>query len=346
MRSLVFLLILLNLAFLFWVQGMFPWLPWQPAQFVTTPAIESPPTDSDVPTLILLSESKAAELEEEGTNTVEAHMYESESLDIPDMDASSEFPEEMDEEVEPDDDTFDEEDSQLLVENSTIDSEAPDDSVEPEDDAIEEVTEEQLSQEDTLNDTSDASPSLATKVIETFSGLMKHNANDGKDTQISTKEMVIETPYCAELGPYEQLKTVNTVISQLKKSNFLAEKQQKKTQVAKYTQVYLSPFPTRQAANQMLIRLKRLGIQDYAIINKGELANGISLGVYGNQNSVKRRLKELENKGVHHIQTGQRFQNVAKYWINVHTFLKQKPALETLVQSIKPAEFNKIECRK
>jgi hypothetical protein len=61
--------------------------------------------------------------------------------------------------------------------------------------------------------------------------------------------------------------------------------------------VFLDPLPNRDAARRRLVELQARGIDSY-IIPKGELENGISLGVFTRLDRANARLEEMKNIGL------------------------------------------------
>lgn len=57
--------------------------------------------------------------------------------------------------------------------------------------------------------------------------------------------------------------------------------------------VLLPAYPTETAAQKVLERLRRGGVQDVYFIRSGEHRNAISLGVFSNKESAQRRIREL-----------------------------------------------------
>jgi tetratricopeptide (TPR) repeat protein len=62
-------------------------------------------------------------------------------------------------------------------------------------------------------------------------------------------------------------------------------------------QVYLPPLESRAAAKALFDEMRAAGINDIALIPRGGLANGISLGVYGSQANARRRMTILREMG-------------------------------------------------
>jgi len=61
--------------------------------------------------------------------------------------------------------------------------------------------------------------------------------------------------------------------------------------------IYLPPFPSRNAARRQVAELAAKGIDDIFVINWGNMADAISLGVYSRRASLERRIKELRGAG-------------------------------------------------
>ena len=77
-------------------------------------------------------------------------------------------------------------------------------------------------------------------------------------------------------------------------------------------QVYLPPLEERAKAADKVRELRARGVRDVAIIPKGPVANGISLGVFRVTGNRDRRVAALERLGYHplsrdHVEIGHRF---------------------------------------
>jgi SPOR domain len=62
--------------------------------------------------------------------------------------------------------------------------------------------------------------------------------------------------------------------------------------------VYLAISPTLKEAQRKLFELKRVGIDDVALISEGDLKWAISLGVYGTEEASKNRMQQLARVGI------------------------------------------------
>lgn len=65
--------------------------------------------------------------------------------------------------------------------------------------------------------------------------------------------------------------------------------------------VVFPPLPSRAAAQAKLDELSAAGIQDIFIVRAGVWAHALSLGLYANDETARRRVRELEEKGVYGV---------------------------------------------
>ena len=61
--------------------------------------------------------------------------------------------------------------------------------------------------------------------------------------------------------------------------------------------VWLPALPDRDAAQAMATRIAAAGFSDYYVVPDGAEANSIALGRYGNEDSARRRLAQLQAAG-------------------------------------------------
>lgn len=83
--------------------------------------------------------------------------------------------------------------------------------------------------------------------------------------------------------------------------------------------VFLPPQGSRLAATNKTGELKRLGVEDYFIVQEDpKFRFAISLGVFRTQEAARTRLEQLRAKGVRTAQVGARDTPVQKVWFQVH----------------------------
>lgn len=103
--------------------------------------------------------------------------------------------------------------------------------------------------------------------------------------------------------------------------------------------VYLAPLPSAQEARGVVQALQQTGVRDFRLINRGDLANAVSLGLFSSQQAVNERLSELREKGFQPVvvpYTGvQRVQ-----WIDVR-MPQGDPVLEEMYAGF-PGRYNSV----
>jgi hypothetical protein len=82
--------------------------------------------------------------------------------------------------------------------------------------------------------------------------------------------------------------------------------------------VFMPPQRNRQAANQKAAELKKLGVEDFFIVQEDpKFRFAISLGVFKTQEAAQSRLAELRAKGVRTARVGPRETSVQKVYFTV-----------------------------
>jgi hypothetical protein len=126
---------------------------------------------------------------------------------------------------------------------------------------------------------------------------------------------------CLELGPFN-LADVLRVEQALEPLGLGARLAQRRTdEVASYW-VFMPPQGSRQAANRKSAELRKLGVEDFFILQEDHnLKFAISLGVFKTEDAAKARLGDLRAKGVRSAQVGSRETTVQK----VHFIVRDVP---------------------
>lgn len=306
MRSLALLLLLINLSVFVWQLGFFPWLPWQPEQFTSTPTREI--LTEDLPTLHLLHETMRAN------------------------DSSDSMPMEV-----------------AIATSTTVSDQLANKVVISTEKALAQSTEKVglLSQ-------------LATHTIsQVVSSTAQHEINllqqndtttektaPVPDNNIDNKQSneLAAKIYCYDIGPYTNNAEVKQAANWFKAQKALSiETKARETPILQSTRVYLPPYGSRQAAKEVEKRLVQQGIDDKMIITKGELSNGISLGVYRDQESVERRLRQLKEKGYANVQTEKIYKTDTKYWLTVK--ISAVALLDVFKKTPSVSTATSVECK-
>jgi len=122
---------------------------------------------------------------------------------------------------------------------------------------------------------------------------------------------------CLELGGFnpDDVPRVRQVLEPLALGPRLS--QRRAEEIASYW-VFMSPQGSRQAANRKSAELKKLGVEDFFIVQEDpKLQFAISLGVFKTEEAARGRLAELRKKGVRTARVGPRETPVQKVYFTV-----------------------------
>jgi hypothetical protein len=122
---------------------------------------------------------------------------------------------------------------------------------------------------------------------------------------------------CLELGAFSpaEVSRVQKALEPLALGSRLSQRRER--EVASYW-VYMPPQRNRQAANQKASELRKLGVQDFFVLQEDfKLRYAISLGVFKTEEAAQARLEDLRRKGVRTARVGPRETSVQKVYFAV-----------------------------
>ncbi len=106
-----------------------------------------------------------------------------------------------------------------------------------------------------------------------------------------------ETLMCFSIGPFARKTEVRAAKKRLEKWGVQAKRRVHKVSAEGFW-VIIPPLKSRKAANRKIKKIKELGIHDYFRVATGSQKNAISLGVFSKSSSARRRLAEMQRKGI------------------------------------------------
>jgi hypothetical protein len=109
--------------------------------------------------------------------------------------------------------------------------------------------------------------------------------------------------------------------------------------------VVIPPLPSRAAAAAKLAELAALGVADAFVVKDAPWTNAISLGLYASEDMARRRVQELEDKGV----PGARVESQAKAGSGYYFIVRSDDAnalksLYALQQNYPDSQLTRIAC--
>ena len=114
----------------------------------------------------------------------------------------------------------------------------------------------------------------------------------------ASKEASIPGVFCTDAGGFRGRRAVADAARWLQSFGAeVIEVRREERRIADSYQVYLPPFESRRQADAKLREIRDRGVRDVAVISDGDLASGISVGIYKNVDNMHRRMAALEELG-------------------------------------------------
>ena len=116
--------------------------------------------------------------------------------------------------------------------------------------------------------------------------------------EAASKEASIPGVFCTDAGGFQGRRAVADAARWLQSFGAeVIEVRREERRIADSYWVYLPPFESRRQADAKLREIRDRGVRDVAVISDGDLANGISFGIYKNVDNMHRRMAALEEFG-------------------------------------------------
>ena len=160
-----------------------------------------------------------------------------------------------------------------------------------------------------------------------------------KHVQKTEQEKIL----CVSFGPFTESHQAGELSNWLKEFEIQTKQRTEGDTEDQYFWIYLSPSETKDEAKAAIADLKGKGVQDYRLINKGNLQNAISLGLFSTQSAVNRRLNELKNIGYQPIMVPYHKTDLI-IWVDAKVDTKDNTEGNILTEFINgyPSQFNSI----
>ncbi len=128
----------------------------------------------------------------------------------------------------------------------------------------------------------------------------------------NTSDPVFEE-LCSMVGPYKNLARADILIERLSALDVNAQLETLEIPIEPAYWVYLPPLPSKDSAYRKLSELQTLGIDSY-VIPKGNLNNGISLGLFNEYSGAIAKKEDLEAKG-YAVEIHEEQRTIAQNWV-------------------------------
>jgi len=178
------------------------------------------------------------------------------------------------------------------------------------------------------------------KVLDELApGLPDLSTNNSQN--IDDKKML-----CVSFGPFTEKGQADELSNWLQEKKIQTKQRGEGGKQVQYFWIYLSAGESENEALAAIEDLKGKGVKDYKLINKGNLQNAISLGLFSTQSAVNNRLNELKSVGYKPIIVPYH-KNQSIIWIDARVDTKGTDRENILSEFIDgyPSRFNSIPVR-
>lgn len=166
---------------------------------------------------------------------------------------------------------------------------------------------------------------------------------DATPTTNKTVEVAPPKPptYCYAIEAFDtnEIEDAQTKVTQL---GLKSEIKELKANNTKRYWVYLPPLPSADAAQQKVVELKLLGVEDLFVLQNAKWKNAISFGVFGDEALAQRLLENLQKRGVKDVVKSLRVQGNGNYRLFVKDITTNQ--LSTLKSTFPKAKAKKTSC--
>lgn len=120
---------------------------------------------------------------------------------------------------------------------------------------------------------------------------------------------------CLTIGPFRKEEAAELATQELLKQGVKVNWRAAKERRTKGYSVYLPPYPSHEAARQVVDRLRAHGVTDYYIYSDATKENSISLGFFTLKAGSEKRVYELKVMG-YSPRVEARFDEIPVYWLD------------------------------
>ncbi|MFD2232032.1 SPOR domain-containing protein [Alkalimarinus sediminis] len=156
---------------------------------------------------------------------------------------------------------------------------------------------------------------LRYKAIEGSGRLLLLRELESPGAKVASPNVEVVDRLCMLAGPLRERGMAKSMISGLERYGVSGDIVVQTISKAPNYWVYLEPFETRKAAIAKLKSLQIAKVDSY-LITQGELANGISLGVFENIDSARRMLERRQGQG-YDVKVTELSKTDFEYWVSI-----------------------------
>ncbi|MBT8075049.1 MAG: hypothetical protein KJN61_01145 [Gammaproteobacteria bacterium] len=154
---------------------------------------------------------------------------------------------------------------------------------------------------------------------------------------LEDQELIDGKRRCFSVGPFHSIEERDAMYDDLVEIAENVNERQTQALIEKGYWVFMPPYDSRLEANEALLSLQALGLQDISVTYSGAWENAISLGYFMRQENATRRQRDLEKRGYSPMVRVQRLSE-SRYWLDY----EQRPGsgLIALDMQDRPNDFS------
>jgi hypothetical protein len=148
---------------------------------------------------------------------------------------------------------------------------------------------------------------------------------------------------CYTVGPLENEDDISALSAWFNAQDSQATLRNDERRETVSTWVFMAPLESREAADARVVEMQAANIEDIYVIPRGDMANAISLGLYSQNDTLQRRVTELEERGFT-PSVLPRYRTVTASWFDVAASAARPMTVAVLDQIFPDLIIRKVAC--
>ncbi len=171
--------------------------------------------------------------------------------------------------------------------------------------------------------------------------------SDNDAASVSLDEVLAMPPEsdreCYTVGPLENEDDISALSAWFNAQGSQATLRDDERRETVSTWVFMGPMESREAADERVREMQAANIDDIYVIPRGDMANAISLGLYSQDETLKRRVSQLEERGFT-ASVLPRYRTVTASWFDVTASAARPMTVAVLDQIFPDLIIRQVAC--
>ena len=171
--------------------------------------------------------------------------------------------------------------------------------------------------------------------------------SDNDAASVSLEEVLAMPPdsdrECYTVGPLENQDDISALSAWFNAQGSQATLRDDERRETVSTWVFMGPLESREAADARVAEMQAANIDDIYVIPRGDMANAISLGLYSQDETLRRRVAQLEERGFT-PSVLPRYRTVTAAWFDVTASAARPMTVAVLDQIFPDLIIRQVAC--